>query len=82
MTPLNVLGTPLVACSFDPITGFFRDGCCNTDAQDQGTHVACAQVTAEFLAKTVARARALKDTPRAPITTPTLNDASIESNGT
>lgn len=50
MTSLNVLGTALVACSFDPVTGFFRDGCCNTDAQDQGTHVVCARVTAEFLA--------------------------------
>ena len=50
MTPLNVLGTALVACSFDPVTGFFRDGCCNTNAQDQGTQVVCARVTAEFLA--------------------------------
>lgn len=50
MTTLNVLGTALVACSFDPMTGFLRDGCCNTNAQDQGTHVVCAQVTAEFLA--------------------------------
>ena len=50
MTAFNVLGTPLEACSFDPNTGFFRDGCCNTNAQDQGTHVVCAQVTAEFLA--------------------------------
>jgi uncharacterized protein (DUF2237 family) len=49
MVALNALGTPLQACSFDPLTGFFRDGCCNTDAQDQGTHVVCAQVTAEFL---------------------------------
>lgn len=50
MTTLNVLGTALVACSFDPMTGFLRDGCCNTNAQDQGTHVVCAQMTAEFLA--------------------------------
>jgi len=50
MTDLNVLGTALLACSFDPLTGFFRDGCCNTDDHDQGTHVVCARVTAEFLA--------------------------------
>lgn len=46
---LNVLGTPLVPCSYDPLTGFFRDGCCNTDAQDLGSHLICARVTAEFL---------------------------------
>ena len=46
---LNVLGTPLVPCSYDPLTGFFRDGCCNTDAQDQGSHVVCAKVTQAFL---------------------------------
>jgi uncharacterized protein len=39
--PRNVLGTPLQACSFDPLTGYFRDGCCNTAAQDTGTHVIC-----------------------------------------
>jgi uncharacterized protein (DUF2237 family) len=50
-TPLNVLGTPLVPCSYDPLTGFFRDGCCNTRADDLGTHVVCAKVTAEFLAQ-------------------------------
>ena len=49
MRALNVLGSPLQACSFDPLTGFFRDGCCNTDAQGQGTHVVCAKVTEEFL---------------------------------
>ena len=49
-TALNVLGSPLEACSFDPITGYFRDGCCNTDMHDHGTHVVCAKVTAEFLA--------------------------------
>jgi hypothetical protein len=47
---LNVLGEPLQSCSFDPLTGFFRDGCCNTDANDHGTHVVCARMTAEFLA--------------------------------
>jgi uncharacterized protein len=49
MTSLNVLGTELQACSFDPLTGFFRDGCCRTDENDQGSHVVCVRVTAEFL---------------------------------
>jgi len=46
---LNVLGTPLVPCSYDPLTGYFRDGCCNTDDNDQGSHVVCAKMTQEFL---------------------------------
>ena len=46
---LNVLGTALMACSYDPLTGFFRDGCCNTDKHDQGSHVVCAKVTQAFL---------------------------------
>jgi len=45
----NVLGTPLVPCSYDPLTGYFRDGCCNTDEHDRGSHVICAKVTQEFL---------------------------------
>ena len=48
-SPLNVLGTPLKSCSHKPLTGWFRDGCCNTDAQDRGSHTVCAQVTLEFL---------------------------------
>lgn len=46
---LNVLGTALRPCSFDPLTGFYRDGCCNTDIEDHGTHVICAVMTDEFL---------------------------------
>jgi uncharacterized protein (DUF2237 family) len=46
----NVLGGPLQPCSFDPNTGFFRDGHCHTCAQDQGSHTVCAVMTAEFLA--------------------------------
>ena len=46
----NVLGTPLADCSHDPLTGWFRDGCCRTDAADRGSHTVCAHVTAEFLA--------------------------------
>lgn len=47
--PLNVLGQPIKSCSQQPLTGWFRDGCCNTDARDRGSHTVCARVTAEFL---------------------------------
>ncbi|MEM8591438.1 MAG: DUF2237 domain-containing protein [Pseudomonadota bacterium] len=47
---LNVQGGPLSPCSLDPLTGFFRDGACNTCAEDQGSHTVCAVMTAEFLA--------------------------------
>ena len=53
MTPdesLNVLNEPLAHCGSDPVTGFFRDGHCNTCAEDQGSHTVCAVMTAEFLA--------------------------------
>lgn len=46
----NVLGTTLEPCSLDPMTGFFRDGCCRSGAEDLGLHLVCAQVTDEFLA--------------------------------
>ena len=45
----NVLGEPLLPCSEKPMTGFFRDGCCNTSSEDLGRHVVCIRVTAEFL---------------------------------
>lgn len=45
----NVLGQPLVPCSHDPMTGWFRDGCCNTDSSDRGSHTVCARVTQAFL---------------------------------
>ena len=47
--PLNVLGNPLIECSSEPITGFFRNGRCDTGPSDFGSHTVCAQVTAEFL---------------------------------
>ena len=47
---VNVLGGALAHCSDDPLTGFFRDGHCNTCAEDQGSHTVCALMTAEFLA--------------------------------
>ena len=46
---LNVLGEPLLPCSESPVTGFFRDGCCNTSREDIGMHVVCVRVTREFL---------------------------------
>lgn len=48
--PLNVLGGPLQPCSTDPLTGFYRDGCCNTGPEDAGRHTVCVIVSAEFLA--------------------------------
>ena len=49
MEVMNVLGTALVPCSYDPLTGYFRDGCCKTDASDAGSHLVCVRVTEEFL---------------------------------
>ena len=46
---LNVFGEPLQPCSEDPITGFFRDGCCNTNDNDVGSHTVCIEVSTEFL---------------------------------
>jgi uncharacterized protein (DUF2237 family) len=45
----NVLGGRLEPCSSDPLTGFYRDGCCHTGPDDRGSHTICAVVTAEFL---------------------------------
>jgi uncharacterized protein len=45
----NVLGGPLEPCGTDPVTGFFRDGCCNTSAEDFGRHTVCVVATREFL---------------------------------
>jgi uncharacterized protein len=47
--PLNVFGEALLPCSEDPLTGFLRDGCCNTNDQDLGSHTVCVQVTEAFL---------------------------------
>ena len=49
-TAKNVLGTPLKSCSTKPLTGFYRNGCCDTGPDDYGLHLVCTQVTAEFLA--------------------------------
>lgn len=52
---LSVLGRPLEACSTDPVTGWFRDGHCRTNAADRGVHVVCAEVDEPFLEFTAAR---------------------------
>jgi hypothetical protein len=49
MTARNVLGGPLEPCGTDPVTGFYRDGCCTSGPEDVGSHTICAVVTAEFL---------------------------------
>ncbi len=49
-TQKNVLGQPLETCGKEPVTGFFRDGCCNTGPEDLGVHTVCCLVTEEFLA--------------------------------
>lgn len=46
----NVLGGPLESCSESPLTGFYRDGCCNTGPEDLGLHLVCIEATEEFLA--------------------------------
>ncbi|HEY5624401.1 MAG TPA: DUF2237 domain-containing protein [Gammaproteobacteria bacterium] len=46
---INVFGEPLESCSERPLTGFFRDGCCNTSNEDVGSHTVCVEVTSEFL---------------------------------
>lgn len=48
---INVLGEPIAECGTDPMTGFYRDGCCSTGPEDLGSHTVCAVVTAEFLAQ-------------------------------
>ena len=55
MSEKNVLGTELASCSYDPLTGYLRDGCCNTNDADQGSHLICVRVTGEFLAFSKAR---------------------------
>lgn len=49
MRQLNVLGTELMPCSYDPITGYYRTGCCENRGDDPGMHTVCVRVTADFL---------------------------------
>jgi len=60
---LNVLGGPLEECGTDPVTGFYRDGCCTSGPEDLGSHTVCAVMTAEFLAHQTAAGNDLV-TPR------------------
>lgn len=68
----SVLGTPLIPCSTDPLTGFYRDGCCNTGPEDSGSHTVCCVVTAGFLAFSASRGNDLA-TPRPEWGFPGLN---------
>lgn len=70
--PLNVFGETLETCSNAPLTGFFRDGCCNTGEQDVGSHTVCVELTAEFLEFSRARGNDLS-TPRPEFGFPGLN---------
>ena len=69
----NVLGTELIDCSHDPVTGFFRDGCCRTGPDDHGVHIVCARVTEEFLAFSKSRGNDLS-TPHPEWGFPGLSD--------
>ena len=69
---LNVLGGPLESCSIDPMTGWFRDGCCETQANDRGRHLVCTVMTEEFLKFSMARGNDLA-TPRPEYSFPGLN---------
>ena len=55
MDSKNVLGAELVPCSYDPLTGYFRDGCCKTDATDRGSHLVCARMSQAFLTFSMAQ---------------------------
>lgn len=68
----NVLGAELVPCSLDPVTGFFRNGCCETGPHDLGLHTVCAVMTAEFLAFSKRAGNDLS-TPRLDLGFPGLN---------
>jgi uncharacterized protein (DUF2237 family) len=63
LTETNVLGGPLLACSYAPLTGYFRDGCCATQGEKGVAHLVCVKVTAEFLAFSRERGNDLS-TPR------------------
>jgi len=70
--PENVLGGDLATCSTDPMTGYYRDGCCNTGPRDRGTHTVCAVMTEAFLSFTKSRGNDLS-TPRPAYNFPGLN---------
>ena len=71
--PVNVLGGPLQVCGMQPITGFFRDGCCNTSEYDYGQHTVCCVVTKAFLQYSRFRGNDLS-TPRPDVDFPGLRE--------
>jgi len=68
----NVFGEPITACSLNPLTGFYRTGCCETGPEDVGVHTVCAEVTREFLEFSKRRGNDLS-TPRPELGFPGLN---------
>ena len=68
---LNVLGEVLTSCSENPLTGYFRDGCCNTEPADLGSHTVCVRVSAKFLEYSLSMGNDLT-TPRAELGFPGL----------
>ena len=72
MTERNVLGGELEPCGTEPMTGFFRDGCCHTGPEDRGSHTICAIVSAEFLAHQAGIGNDLS-TPRPELSFPGLH---------
>ncbi len=70
---LNVFGKVLKTCSYDPLTGFFRDGCCNSSANDKGEHTVCAIVSDKFLKFSLSKGNDLI-TPREEFNFPGLMD--------
>ncbi|OUW04685.1 MAG: hypothetical protein CBD16_01720 [Betaproteobacteria bacterium TMED156] len=72
MSSKNVLGEILQPCSLDPVTGFFRDGCCNTGPDDEGKHTVCVQVTEAFLQFSISKGNDLS-TPRPEFNFPGLS---------
>ena len=71
MSAKNVLGERLEPCSLEPLTGFFRDGCCNTNNHDSGSHTVCVRVTQSFLQFSISRGNDLS-TPRPELNFPGL----------
>ena len=69
----NVLGGELLQCSIDPLTGWFRDGCCNTDRNDRSLHTVCCIVTEDFLKFALSKGNDLI-TPAPQFNFPGLND--------
>lgn len=75
-TPLNVLGEPLRPCSTDPLTGFYRDGCCNTGPEDHGCHTVCVVLNETFLKFSKSRGNDLSS-PRPEFGFPGLNQGTV-----